>query len=607
MSSSPRPQYFVAREDGTLTPLIAVDELPLTLQIAGAPATISPAGTQNMVSLGLKERSSHRYTVSFLGHADSIATASAATSSVEELRRPVEEIGVPATRVMKKGGLSGIAGVENWRRGVKSNGAIRGDRESVKNDDGKVEETSKEIHKKVNGLDEESKPSGEAPKVVDGTPSMAAGAGAGTKGTLGRKMYCTHWIRWGECDYTQQGCLYKHEMPDEDKLQEIGIATYPRWYRIAHPEKFGGFTEVPEWHRRPGPAPTDQLWRGGAMARGTPLSFDEFRLNATVQRPPTNNQAPNMGGPTFFALSTYPANFHPWGGGFIQQQQHQQQPRQQWNKAPVPRVVNMDPPFVKKSAPNSATTKHDAGTTSDSTAQGAIGQGGSVAAQSGGSVGLLNHSSNHTTQSAPQPSPPATQPADAGSETINTVSQHSPYATSSIYANQQENNSGAKSNPVMELPETSTMKQERQTFTNASNEGHSATTHSQPALNGGQSAAGTRNNSTSSAGLRADSAVNVAYRPLVPSRTPQQQTANNGSAQQENGFKKPETTHVPRPRTPQPVHRRFFVPAGESNYVTNPVISPPEKPTRGGGSAERARKSKKDGNRMIISEVLLDV
>jgi hypothetical protein len=45
-----------------------------------------------------------------------------------------------------------------------------------------------------------------------------------------RKVYCTHWVRTGECDYTQQGCKYKHEMPDKRVLEVIGIRRTPPWW-----------------------------------------------------------------------------------------------------------------------------------------------------------------------------------------------------------------------------------------------------------------------------------------------------------------------------------------------------------------------------------------
>ncbi|KAF2812364.1 uncharacterized protein BDZ99DRAFT_461084, partial [Mytilinidion resinicola] len=46
-----------------------------------------------------------------------------------------------------------------------------------------------------------------------------------------KKVYCTYWIRTGECDYMQQGCIYKHEMPGVAKLKELGFKEVPRWWK----------------------------------------------------------------------------------------------------------------------------------------------------------------------------------------------------------------------------------------------------------------------------------------------------------------------------------------------------------------------------------------
>ena len=47
-----RPQYFLSREDGTLTALVAIDELPSFISIRGVPRTLSHNDTQGMTSLG---------------------------------------------------------------------------------------------------------------------------------------------------------------------------------------------------------------------------------------------------------------------------------------------------------------------------------------------------------------------------------------------------------------------------------------------------------------------------------------------------------------------------------------------------------------------------
>lgn len=51
-------------------------------------------------------------------------------------------------------------------------------------------------------------------------------------GTLGKKVYCTHWMTTGECSFVQTGCKYKHEMPRElEVLKSVGLKEIPPWYR----------------------------------------------------------------------------------------------------------------------------------------------------------------------------------------------------------------------------------------------------------------------------------------------------------------------------------------------------------------------------------------
>ncbi|MCJ1462765.1 hypothetical protein MMC07_001368 [Pseudocyphellaria aurata] len=224
-SDLPRPRYFLARQDGTITPLVAVDELPDTVRIVGAPATISPAATVNMMSLGLVDRSQHKYivetsTISVDSNPGKLSPPSIAQGSNSSIP---EKPHVASNEVHKGTTDSGAKGVEQWRQDVKS-----------------IDETQAAIDAVIDANEH-------------ATAAHASHADAGTPGTYGKKIYCTHWIRWGECDYTQQGCLYKHEMPDEPTLNSIGIRTIPKWYRDINAPKNG-------WVGRP--APADQLWRG---------------------------------------------------------------------------------------------------------------------------------------------------------------------------------------------------------------------------------------------------------------------------------------------------------------------------------------------------------
>lgn len=57
---------------------------------------------------------------------------------------------------------------------------------------------------------------------------------AETPGPLPKKVYCMYWLRKGECDYMQEGCRYKHEMPvDEETRLKIGIREIPWWFTVS--------------------------------------------------------------------------------------------------------------------------------------------------------------------------------------------------------------------------------------------------------------------------------------------------------------------------------------------------------------------------------------
>lgn len=68
MSAPIRPQFFCSRPNGTLTPLVAVDELPTHLSLCGIPRVLSPSETQGMTSLGTVSHRAQTYTVDGVSH-----------------------------------------------------------------------------------------------------------------------------------------------------------------------------------------------------------------------------------------------------------------------------------------------------------------------------------------------------------------------------------------------------------------------------------------------------------------------------------------------------------------------------------------------------------
>ena len=119
------------------------------------------------------------------------------------------------------------------------------------------------------------------------------------KGTMGKKVYCTYWIQTGNCNYMQEGCKYKHEIPkDEETRRAIGFREFPNWPR----------EELPI---RPAPA-LHKSWRrqdGKPEVQGAPgPSHRGVASPATVHHVPNitarGNSQPQAGTSTQTAANT---------------------------------------------------------------------------------------------------------------------------------------------------------------------------------------------------------------------------------------------------------------------------------------------------------------
>ncbi|KAL9608402.1 MAG: hypothetical protein Q9167_006765 [Letrouitia subvulpina] len=208
MARSPKPRFFVSRPDNTITPLIALDELPSSIRLTGVPTIMSAAETTGMMSLGVEERSSGRYMID-------MTERSSTPNSEKPWTHVSSQQQVGLLKVPHEGMNEGIKKAEN--------------------------ETPAECkEKKTQGLPSIDNTQAAIDAMVLAKSSVAeeAPAASGRDSlTRGKKVYCTHWIRRGECDFLQQGCLYKHEMPDVETLKAIGIRGIPTWYLKAHPER----------------------------------------------------------------------------------------------------------------------------------------------------------------------------------------------------------------------------------------------------------------------------------------------------------------------------------------------------------------------------------
>ncbi|KAL8951655.1 MAG: hypothetical protein Q9222_002383 [Ikaeria aurantiellina] len=261
------PRFFITRPgSNAITPLIAVDELPDYVHVTGVSALMSHADTHGMTSLGVEERSLECYDVRLVGMASSTDYEKHLTSSETSAsdgpakssltgddaklagRRDVESCSNREIESQEVKGAGGGVRIEPEVDHEKSQNEGSMDVEKRRQEIATHDETQVtalnilERHKyshtqaKIDALvaSHEQTDRGARGKVVDQDP-RAARMQAGL--APGKKVYCSHWIRHGECDFIQQGCLYKHEMPDRDTLKAIGIRSIPAWYLVAHPEK----------------------------------------------------------------------------------------------------------------------------------------------------------------------------------------------------------------------------------------------------------------------------------------------------------------------------------------------------------------------------------
>ncbi|EXJ88797.1 hypothetical protein A1O3_01861 [Capronia epimyces CBS 606.96] len=231
-----KPQLFVTRQNGVMVPLIAMDELPIHVQIRNVPRVLDSYNMAGMMGVGVFEARHQYYVVDALNSTkplfiDSIHAPPSVREQAASPKTNLPEIGkaaLAARPVLSAAALPKAFGIGEQPTSdaasnscTSSNIPVHGESQPARNIN----------HRSVSPASAVAMPASK--------PAAAAkeqdNAGQ-AKAPVGCKEYCSFWIRRGECDYAQQGCVYKHEMPlDLPTLERIGHRDIPRWYR----EKYG--------------------------------------------------------------------------------------------------------------------------------------------------------------------------------------------------------------------------------------------------------------------------------------------------------------------------------------------------------------------------------
>lgn len=200
MAAPLRPQFFCTRPNGTLTPVIAVDELPTGITIRGVPRVLSASETQGMTSLGTVSPRSQTYVVEDISPAltrASIPSTAAHRSRDGDLQsslmRLITDENVPATQRQAVNALLQHGIAQNWFMTNTPTSSWL-----VPNGGGGSGVNSKQ----VSDLNLKRSPWKDKSERDESARRLTHLQGVHYNA---KKEYCSYWIRHGECDYQQQG------------------------------------------------------------------------------------------------------------------------------------------------------------------------------------------------------------------------------------------------------------------------------------------------------------------------------------------------------------------------------------------------------------------
>ncbi|CAD6567035.1 MAG: hypothetical protein ASARMPRED_000474 [Alectoria sarmentosa] len=253
-----RPRWCVQRDDNTVVPLVAMDELPDSIVLKGIPITLTVLDAlRARMELITGDHPAHgvRYQLDQPINTQTVANEEGDDSGSD---------GSPASEESESSTQKGFTASD--KKGNKS--------------------VDKALRTPALTTNDTS--------IID---TMAK------KGTMGKKVYCTYWIQTGNCNYMQEGCKYKHEIPkDEETRRAIGFREFPNWPREELPIQAKPAPALHKpWRRQDGKhsppgasGPSNRGVASPAAAHGTPIILargnNQASAGASTLSPATNAQ-----------------------------------------------------------------------------------------------------------------------------------------------------------------------------------------------------------------------------------------------------------------------------------------------------------------------------
>ncbi|KAK0252108.1 hypothetical protein LTS09_012902 [Friedmanniomyces endolithicus] len=266
--AQPRPLYFISRDTGILVPLIPADELPFDVRLAGVPRVLRMEDMLGMHHVGMVAYTGMTYTLERDIHTG-VKMVEDPTAAMQRSMSQPPPVDLTGGHSRSQGGTSSkyfapdaharhslaqtaaynsAAYTTSSARPVSAHETATSWRSTYNpsSTSAGTPSTNTRAHPTTTATPSPN-PTDPTQSIIDAILATTSGAQEASRlnyipkstlpvppsGTLPdaeKKEYCTHWIRTGECDYTQQGCMYKHEMPDKGTLERIGFRGLPRWW-----------------------------------------------------------------------------------------------------------------------------------------------------------------------------------------------------------------------------------------------------------------------------------------------------------------------------------------------------------------------------------------
>ena len=213
-----KPQFFVTRQNGNMVPLIAMDELPSTIGIRNVSRSLSPYDISGMTGIGTYESRHLNYVVDTPETYNKSALVDRSLMASRYAKLVDHHLTSPSVTASLYQAPPKAYGIQEQAPASPLNPMAPSYPASC---------TSTPVHRGDRNASPVQQPLPQW-KDTSALPTKIRSA-------PGVKEYCSYWLRNGECDYAQQGCLYKHEMPlDRATLERLGHRDIPKWYREKH-------------------------------------------------------------------------------------------------------------------------------------------------------------------------------------------------------------------------------------------------------------------------------------------------------------------------------------------------------------------------------------